>query len=82
MSTATAKGYLVRCIQDAPTHTSACGQSTRPLTGSDGVACNLHVTFVTDSVKHYHRQCTRVPCNASSDPAENCALSPAKAPTG
>ncbi|MBI1918227.1 MAG: cupin domain-containing protein [Planctomycetes bacterium] len=60
MSTATAKGYLIRRIQDAPTLTSACGQSTRPLTASDGVACNLHVTFITDSVKHYHRQCTEV----------------------
>jgi mannose-6-phosphate isomerase-like protein (cupin superfamily) len=60
MSTATAKGYLVRRIEDAPTLTSACGQSTRPLTGADGVACNLHVTFITDSVKHYHRQCTEV----------------------
>src|SRR5437868_3283407 len=60
MSTATAKGYLVRRIQDAPTIHSACGQSTRPLTASDGVACNLHVTFITDSVKHYHRQCTEV----------------------
>jgi mannose-6-phosphate isomerase-like protein (cupin superfamily) len=22
--------------------------------------CNLHVTFITDSVKHYHRECTEV----------------------
>ena len=59
MSTAT-KGYLVRRVHDAPTVACACGQSTRPLTAADGGLCNLHVTFITDSVKHYHRACTEV----------------------
>src|SRR5262245_26666952 len=54
------RGYLVRRIEDAPTVACSCGQSTRPLTAADGVACNLHVTFITDSVKHYHRACSEV----------------------
>ena len=54
------RGYLVRHLEGAPTVACSCGQSTRPLTAADGVACNLHVTFITDSVKHYHRECTEV----------------------
>jgi mannose-6-phosphate isomerase-like protein (cupin superfamily) len=30
------------------------------LTFADTPVCNLHVTFITDSVKHYHRECTEV----------------------
>jgi mannose-6-phosphate isomerase-like protein (cupin superfamily) len=60
MSISTSKGYLVRRVQEAPTVQCACGQSTRPLTAADGAACNLHVTFIRDSVRHYHRECTEV----------------------
>lgn len=60
MSASTTRGYLVRRLQDAPTVPCPCGQSTRPLTGADGAVCNLHVTFITDSVKHYHKECTEV----------------------
>lgn len=60
MTTATTKGYLVRRLQDAPTVECSCGQSTRPLTVADTPVCNLHVTFITDSVKHYHKACTEV----------------------
>ncbi len=60
MPTATTKGYLVRRLADAPTVPCPCGQSTRPLTRADIPTCNLHVTFITDSVKHYHKQCTEV----------------------
>ena len=56
----TGKGYLVRRVQDAPTVPCPCGQSTRPLTRADTPVCNVHVTFITDSVKHYHRECTEV----------------------
>ena len=59
--TATAdRAYLVRRVQDAPTVPCPCGLSTRPLTADDHGVCNLHVTFNTDSVKHYHKQCTEV----------------------
>lgn len=54
------KGYLVRRLAEAPTVPCSCGQSTRPLTRADTAACNLHVTFITDSVRHYHKQCTEV----------------------
>ncbi len=54
------RGYLVRRVQDAPTVPCPCGLSTRPLTAADGGVCNLHVTFITDSVRHYHPACTEV----------------------
>ena len=60
MSTTTGRGYLVRRLREAPTVPCPCGQSTRPLTIADGPVCNLHVTFITDSVRHYHRECTEV----------------------
>jgi mannose-6-phosphate isomerase-like protein (cupin superfamily) len=60
MSTATTKGYLVRHVKDAPTVPCSCGSSTRPLTVADTPVCNLHVTHITDSVKHYHKECTEV----------------------
>ena len=55
-----AKGYVVRRLADAPTVPCPCGESTRPLTYLDTPVCNLHVTFITDSVKHYHRATTEV----------------------
>jgi mannose-6-phosphate isomerase-like protein (cupin superfamily) len=59
MITAT-QGYLVRRLQDSPTVPCPCGESTRPLTRVETPACNLHVTFIKDSVKHYHKVCTEV----------------------
>src|SRR5258707_15538557 len=56
----TTPGYLVRRLQDAPTVPCPCGQSTRPLTRADTEVCNLHVTFITDSQRHYHKLCTEV----------------------
>jgi mannose-6-phosphate isomerase-like protein (cupin superfamily) len=60
MSSTAGKGYLVRRLQEAPTVRSECGQSTRPLTLPDTTVCNLHVTFIKDSTKHYHKECTEV----------------------
>jgi mannose-6-phosphate isomerase-like protein (cupin superfamily) len=59
-SATTGNGYHVRRLAEAPTVACSCGQSTRPITAADGLACNLHVTFITDSVRHYHRECTEV----------------------
>lgn len=56
----TSPGFLVRRLADAPSVPCPCGVSTRPLTRADTSACNLHVTFIRDSVKHYHRECTEV----------------------
>jgi len=60
MTAAVSKGYLVRRMDDAPTVDCPCGQSTRPLTMADTPVCNLHMTFITDSIKHYHRETTEV----------------------
>jgi mannose-6-phosphate isomerase-like protein (cupin superfamily) len=60
MTAAVSKGYFVRRLDDAPTVACSCGQSTRPLTLADTPVCNLHVTFITDSVKHFHRETTEV----------------------
>lgn len=60
MPTATQPGYLVRHLETAPTVPCPCGESTRILTRADGPACNLHVTFIRDSVRHYHKNCTEV----------------------
>lgn len=60
MPATVSKGYLVRRIQESPTVPCPCGQSTRALTGADTPTCNLHVTFIKDSVRHYHRDCTEV----------------------
>ena len=54
------RGYLVRRIADAPTIPCPCGQSTRALTRADTPACNFHITFIQDSVRHYHKECTEV----------------------
>ena len=56
-------GYLVRHVKNAPTVPCPCGLSTRPLTVTDTPVCNLHVTFITDSVKHYHRETTEFLAN-------------------
>ena len=54
------KGYLIRRLDEAPTVPCPCGASTRPLTRADTPACNLHVTFITDSVRHFHKLCSEV----------------------
>ena len=52
----TTGGFMVRHLREAPTVPCPCGQSTRPLTRADTPVCNVHVTFITDSQKHYHRE--------------------------
>jgi mannose-6-phosphate isomerase-like protein (cupin superfamily) len=60
MNATAAKGYLVRTLAEAPTVPCPCGESTRAITRADTAACNLHVTFIKDSVRHYHKACTEV----------------------
>jgi mannose-6-phosphate isomerase-like protein (cupin superfamily) len=60
MTATAAKGYLVRHLSEAPTVPCPCGQSTRPLTQADTPVCNFHVTFIQDSVLHYHKLTTEV----------------------
>ncbi len=60
MTTTATRGYLVRRLSEAPTVPCPCGESTRPLTRADTPICNFHVTFIKDSVRHYHKACTEV----------------------
>jgi mannose-6-phosphate isomerase-like protein (cupin superfamily) len=59
-STSMTPGYMIRRLAEAPTVPCPCGQSTRPLTRADTPVCNLHVTFIKDSVKHFHKETTEV----------------------
>ncbi len=54
------RGYRIRRLVDSPTLPCSCGNSTRVLTRLDTPVCNLHVTHITDSKKHYHKECTEV----------------------
>ncbi len=60
MPPATAAGYVIRRIEDAPTVPCPCGQSTRIITAADTSACSFHITTISDSVRHYHRRTTEV----------------------
>jgi mannose-6-phosphate isomerase-like protein (cupin superfamily) len=60
MPVAAAKGYIVRRPADAVTVPCPCGQSTRFVTIADTPACNFHITFIQDSVMHYHKETTEV----------------------
>jgi mannose-6-phosphate isomerase-like protein (cupin superfamily) len=60
MLTTTTKGYLVRRPQDAVTVPCPCGQSTRFVTRADTPVCNFHITFIQDSVRHFHKETTEV----------------------
>lgn len=60
MQAALGQGYLVRRLADAPTVPCPCGESTRILTRADGPLANFHVTWITDSVRHYHKNCTEI----------------------
>jgi mannose-6-phosphate isomerase-like protein (cupin superfamily) len=52
------KGYLYRKQDDATKVPCACGESTRIIQIDDTPVANLHVTHITDSLKHYHKACT------------------------
>ncbi len=52
------KGYIYRKRAESPVVASQCGASTRILTAADTPVANLHVTHITDSVRHYHKECT------------------------
>jgi mannose-6-phosphate isomerase-like protein (cupin superfamily) len=54
------KGYLYRTLEDAETVPCPCGMSTRLIQRADTEAANVHVTCITDSVRHHHRACTEI----------------------
>jgi mannose-6-phosphate isomerase-like protein (cupin superfamily) len=53
-------GYLIRDIASAPKVPCPCGTSMRALSSKDTDVCSLHVTFIKESVEHYHRDTTEV----------------------
>lgn len=60
MTTRAPAKWLVRHVDEVPTVPCPCGTSTRPLTAADGLGINLHITSITDSRRHYHKDCTEV----------------------
>jgi mannose-6-phosphate isomerase-like protein (cupin superfamily) len=52
------KGYIYRKRDEATQVPCPCGTSTRIIQIGDTPVANLHVTHITDSVKHYHKHCT------------------------
>ena len=52
--------YFVRYLEDIVPVPCYCGSSTRILPAADGCPVNVHITHITDSRKHYHRDCTEV----------------------
>src|SRR5580698_8012565 len=60
MTAVDSKGYLIKKQAEAPSVPCPCGSSTRILTAADGAPCSLHVTSISDSARHYHRETTEV----------------------
>lgn len=52
------KGYIYRRPDEAEVVPCPCGTSTRVIQAKDTPVANLHVTRITDSVKHCHKACT------------------------
>jgi len=50
--------YIYRTLEDSPSVPCPCGTSTRIITREDTPVANIHVTSITDSVKHYHKEVT------------------------
>ena len=50
--------YIYRTIESAPSVPCPCGTSTRIITRADTPVANIHVTSITDSRKHYHKEVT------------------------
>jgi mannose-6-phosphate isomerase-like protein (cupin superfamily) len=52
--------YIYRSQESAPTVPCPCGSSTRIITRADTPTANVHVTHITDSTKHYHKEAAEV----------------------
>lgn len=50
--------YIYRRIEDVPSIPCPCGSSTRIITREDTPVANIHVTHITDSTRHYHKEVT------------------------
>lgn len=54
------KTWIARRFDQAPSVPCPCGISTRLLTIADTTLANFHVTFIQDSVKHYHKDSSEI----------------------
>lgn len=52
--------YIYRTLDESPSVQCPCGTSTRIITRADTSVANVHVTHITDSRKHYHKEATEV----------------------
>lgn len=52
--------YIYRTIEEAPRVPCPCGTSTRIITRADTPVANVHVTTITDSTRHYHKEATEI----------------------
>ena len=52
--------YIYRTEESAPKVPCPCGTSTRIITREDTPVANLHVTTITDSTKHYHKEVSEI----------------------
>lgn len=50
--------YIYRTEDSAVRVECPCGTSTRIITRADTPVANIHVTHITDSRKHYHKEVT------------------------
>ena len=54
------KNFIVRDRDQIKPIRCPCGSSIRLITKQDTSQANVHVTHITDSQKHYHRNCTEI----------------------
>jgi len=50
--------YIYRTEESVESIPCPCGTSTRIITRADTPVANIHVTHITDSTKHYHKEVT------------------------
>jgi len=54
------KNFIVRDRDQTKPIPCPCGSSIRLITKKDTSIANVHVTHITESQKHYHRNCTEI----------------------
>jgi mannose-6-phosphate isomerase-like protein (cupin superfamily) len=52
------KVYLVKDANKIRPIPCSCGLSVRPITRSDTIIANIHITHIENSRKHFHKNCT------------------------
>ena len=60
MEHASNRGYVARHLSEVTPTPCPCGSSTRLITPQDTDVASLHVTRITDSQRHYHKNTTEI----------------------